>query len=101
MSNDSKNLSFKTRLARWMRVTCKDTSPLISELMDHDLPWGKKLRLRIHLAMCGVCEIYKSQLEVIQALARKLGREEIPGDLNSGLSDTAKIKIKNALKQSN
>ena len=100
MKSESLKDKIKTQMARWLRVTCKDTNPLISELMDHDLPLGKRIRLRIHLAMCGVCNIYKNQLEIIQTLARKLGGEDIPTRQDDALSDDAKTKIKNALKTS-
>ena len=89
-----------SRMTRLFRVTCADTSPLISELMDHDLPFGKRLRLRFHLMICGVCSIYKQQLEVIHALARKLGHEEAPSQKEAFLSEQAKSKLKDTLKQS-
>ena len=87
-------------MTRWLRVTCEDTSPLISELMDHDLTFGKRLRLRFHLMMCGVCHIYKQQLEIIHALARKLGHEDAPSQKETVLSQQAKTKMKDTLKQS-
>lgn len=87
-------------MSRLFRVTCKDTSPLISELMDHNLPLGKRLRLRFHLGICGVCQIYEKQLKVIHALARKMGHEEAPSQQEAVLSEQAKTKIKDTLKQS-
>jgi len=68
--------------------------------MDHNLPLGKRLRLKFHLGMCGVCRIYEKQLEIIRALARKLGREEDLTQKEAVLSDEAKNKIKDSLKQS-
>ena len=97
MTSEPKKDKIKTQMARWFRVTCEDTSPLVSELMDHNLSLGKRIRLRIHLGMCGVCQIYKKQLEVIRALARKLGREDAPSRQEAALSDSAKTKIKKAL----
>lgn len=92
------------KLNMWMMrklgMTCEDTSPLISELMDHNLPLGKRLRLKLHLAMCQVCRFYQKQLEVIRALARKLGGEETPGSQQTVLSEQSKAKIKDTLKQS-
>ena len=84
---------------RWFKITCKDTTPLISELMDHKLPLGKRLRVRFQLGVCGVCRIYEKQLEVIRALARKLGSEAAPTQQEAVLSEEAKTKIKNSLKQ--
>ena len=96
--------SLKTKIDTWMirklRLSCEDTSPLISELMDHKLPLGKRMRLKFHLAMCQVCRFYQKQLEVIRAVARKLG-EETASQQEATLSEQAKIKIKDSLKQSN
>jgi hypothetical protein len=88
------------KMLKWFQITCKDTTPLISETMDHSLPFGKNLRLKIHLAICGVCCFYKRQLETIHALAQKLGREEAPSQEAAVLSEQAKTKIRNSLKQS-
>ncbi|MDH5763842.1 MAG: zf-HC2 domain-containing protein [Nitrospinota bacterium] len=101
MSGNSKKPNWMSRMSRMLRVTCEDTTPLISELMDHNLPLGKRLRLRIHLGMCGVCKIYEKQLEVIRALSQKLGGDDAPTQKDAALSDQAKIKIKETLKQSN
>lgn len=86
---------------RWFKITCRDTTPLISELMDHKLSLRKRLRVRFHLGVCGVCGLYQKQLEIIQALARKLGSEAAPIQKEAVLSEQAKSKIKDALKQSN
>ena len=85
---------------RKLRVTCEDTTPLISELMDHNLPLGKRIRLKFHLAMCTVCRFYQKQLEIIRALARKLGKEEAPTQQEVVLSEQAKTKIRDSIKQS-
>ena len=87
-------------MIRKLRVTCQDTTPLISELMDHRLPLGKRMRLKFHLAICEVCCFYQNQLEVIRALARKLQAEEAPTQQEVVLSEQAKTKLKDALKQS-
>jgi hypothetical protein len=100
MSQNSKKTTWMSRMTRLFRVTCADTSPLISELMDHDLPLGKRWRLKFHLMICGVCSIYKQQLEIIHALAQKLGHEEAPLQQEVVLSEQAKTKIKDTLKQS-
>jgi len=87
-------------MIQWFDATCRDTTPLISEMMDHTLPLGKRLRVRFHLAICDVCGFYKKQLETVRALARKLGREEDPTQKEAVLSEEAKTKIKDSLKQS-
>jgi hypothetical protein len=88
------------KMLKWFQITCRDTTPLISEVMDHSLPFGKSLRLKIHLAICGVCCFYKRQLETIHALAQKLGREDAPTQEAVALSEQAKTKIRDSLRQS-
>ena len=90
-----------TWMIRKLHITCEDTTPLISELMDHNLSLGKRLRLNFHLALCKVCRFYQKQLEIIRALARKLRAEEAPTQQKAVLSEQAKTKIKDSLKQSN
>ncbi|MEE9258803.1 MAG: hypothetical protein V3U37_04620 [Nitrospinaceae bacterium] len=101
MNTNSTGTKWMMWVNRWFRITCRDTTPLISELIDQTIPLGKRLRVRIQLGVCGVCSLYKKQLEIIQALARKLGSEAAPIQKEMVLSEQAKAKIKDALKQSN
>ena len=87
-------------MTRWLKITCEDTSPLISEMMDHTLPLSKRLRVRAHLAMCGVCRIYQKQLETVRNLARKLGQEDAPVHPEVKLTEDCKQRMKDALKHS-
>ena len=88
-------------MIRKLRISCEDTSPLISELMDHTLPLGKRVRLKFHLSMCAVCRFYQNQLQVIRSLARKLSGEETLIQQEITLSEQAKTKIRNSLKHLN
>ena len=100
MRSDSLIAKFNGWMMRKLSLRCKDTTPLISELMDHNLPLGKRMRLKFHLALCTVCRFYQKQLEVIRSLARTLGGEEGSTQQDATLSENAKTKIKDSLKQS-
>jgi len=100
MKSNKLMVKFMEKMMLWFHVTCRDTTPLISEMMDHTLPLGKRLRVRFHLAMCDVCGFYKKQLETVRALARKLGGDDAPTQKEAALSEEAKSKIKDSLKQS-
>lgn len=78
----------------FLKMTCKDTSPLISEMMDHRVSFVKRLKIRIHLALCGVCLYYKEQLETIRALSKNLGREDFSVKNDATLPQESKDKIK-------
>ena len=58
------------------KISCKDVYPLISESRDHSLPFLSRMRLKMHLAICGLCEIYQKQLETLYRVARSLGKDE-------------------------
>jgi len=94
-------VKFLGKLTLWFNATCKDTSPLISEMMDHPLPFSKLWRLKFHLAICEVCRYYQEQLKTLRALAHRLGKEEAPADPETKLSLEAKEKIQQALKNPN
>ena len=57
------------------KMSCKDVYPLISESRDHSLPFLSRMRLKMHLAICGLCEIYQKQLEILCRIARSLGKD--------------------------
>lgn len=81
-------------IAMAMKATCKDTSPLISEMMDHSLPPLKRWRLKFHLAICEVCRYYREQLEILRSLGRRMGREDAGIDGNVFLRREKKEKIR-------
>ena len=58
------------------KMSCKDVYPLISKSRDHSLPFLSQMRLKMHLAICGLCEIYQKQLETLCRIAGSLGKEE-------------------------
>jgi hypothetical protein len=89
------------KLSQWLKITCQDTSPLISESMDHTLPLNKRMRLWAHLAICGMCKNCMDQMNTIRSLARSLGSNESDSVSSQGLSVEAKEKIKQAMKSPN
>ena len=86
------------KITKWLKLTCEDTSLLISEKMDHSLPLSKRWRAGLHLAMCTVCREYQKQLWILSSLARCLGKAEGPTDPSFKLSPEAKERLKQSLK---
>lgn len=76
------------------KMTCKDVYPLISESQDHPLSFYNKMRLKIHLAICGLCEIYNRQLDIICKVAQSLGKDEAKVHEGANMKPEAKEKIK-------
>ena len=87
-------------ISTWFHITCQDTSPLISEMMDHSMHFSKRWRAKLHLAICEVCRYYQEQLEIIGVLAHRLGEEEAPIYPEAKLSPEAKEKISKQLNAS-
>ena len=81
-------------LLSWLNLTCEDTSPLISEMMDHRVSFIKRLKIKIHLALCEVCLYYKEQLDIVRNLSQNLGREDFPANTNATLPAESKERIK-------
>lgn len=48
------------------RITCQQASRLLSQRMEHSLPWSKRLRLRVHLLACDACTRVERQFEAMR-----------------------------------
>jgi hypothetical protein len=80
-------------------LSCKDVTRLLSESMDHSLPFGKRIGVRVHLLMCKFCARYERQLLLIRETVRRLAAmEDTPGEPpGETLSEKAKERIRNSL----
>jgi hypothetical protein len=54
-------------------MTCKRIAKLLSERQDHELPWTRRLAIRMHLAICLFCRRLEQQLETIRRLSQMIG----------------------------
>lgn len=80
-------------------LSCKDATRLLSESMDHSLPLGKRVGVRLHLLLCRYCARYERQLLLIRETVRRLAAtEETYGSLlGERLSEEAKERIRKSL----
>jgi predicted anti-sigma-YlaC factor YlaD len=51
--------------------TCKEASRLISRELDGPLPFGRRLRLRLHLLECNACRRFLRQVEYLRVAMRR------------------------------
>ena len=81
-------------------LSCKNVTQLLSESMDHSLPLGKRIGVRLHLLMCKFCARYERQLLLIRETVRRLvATEEKPGEPpGETLSEEAKERIRKSLR---
>ncbi len=85
-------------IEKLLKLSCRDVSALASENLDHDLPFFKRLKLKLHLAICGACKNYQTQLEILKRMCASMGEEDSSVKQDISLSSPAKEKIKKALK---
>ncbi|PPC92298.1 MAG: hypothetical protein CTY35_12930 [Methylotenera sp.] len=78
-------------------LTCKQASQLISQSLDHPLSWYELMQLRLHLMMCGACNRFKKQLNVLLIGLRKI-RTNIENNSAIQLPLDAKTRIVEKLK---
>ena len=81
------------------KMTCEDVYPLISEEMDRPLSMGARMRLKMHLGICNLCELYRKQLETLRRLAQSLGKEDSKVNEETVLNPEIKEKIQKAIKE--
>ena len=80
-------------------MSCKDVSRLVSDSLDKDLPWYRRLFLRLHLFICGACARYEQQMKFIKYnVARKVADDnKLENEPKEKLSSDAKERMKKAL----
>jgi hypothetical protein len=79
--------------------SCKKVTILVSESMDHDLPFRQRLSMRLHLLMCSLCSRFRRQILFLREAARSFADASEKGELlaNVQLSPEARARIKHAL----
>ena len=75
-------------------LTCKEVSKLVSESLEHQLPFRQRMGVQLHLMMCSMCRTYQRQTLQLRNAMRTYARREP----TEHLSEEASQRIKNALK---
>jgi anti-sigma factor RsiW len=57
-------------------LSCKEVCYIVSESLDGRLPLHKRIKVRLHLAMCKACQRMVRQMELLQAAVRRYGATE-------------------------
>jgi len=78
---------------KWM-TTCKETTELASRAMDERLPFGERMALRMHLAICTNCARFTRQLHEMRRLFQL---ETAANDAVPGLPPEARHRIASEL----
>jgi len=59
-------------------LSCQDVGRLTSDYLNRDLPWRRRLAIRVHLLMCEGCTRYVAQMRATLQLLRTMGKESSP-----------------------
>ncbi|WP_027782078.1 MULTISPECIES: zf-HC2 domain-containing protein [Burkholderia] len=53
---------------------CKDIARLLSDALDRPLTASERLRVRVHLPLCGSCRQFREQIAVLRDAAHAASR---------------------------
>jgi hypothetical protein len=60
---------------------CRRVDELLSQAMDEPLGWSDRLRLNMHLRLCGNCPHVEQQVDVLLQLSVSMGELDESSDL--------------------
>jgi hypothetical protein len=81
-------------------LRCREISELVSQSMERDLPWRRRMQVWIHLAMCRLCAGFARQLRLLRRAAHEHPERLVadPSEPAAVLSQDARQRIKAALR---
>ena len=83
-------------------ITCKQVSKALAENRIHELPWHKRLGLKLHIKLCFVCGKANTQIVQLQnGIKKMLDRDDDDLYVNVRLSDEAKENLKQKMNAHN
>ena len=59
-----------------MMLSCKESTRLLSQAADRKLGFGKRVALRVHLAICDGCRNVGAQFRFLRTAVQQLSRDE-------------------------
>jgi predicted anti-sigma-YlaC factor YlaD len=55
-----------------MMLSCKEAARLLSQDLDRRLPFGRRVALRVHLAICDGCTNFSKQIAFLRRALQRL-----------------------------
>ena len=81
-----------------LMFSCQEMSRLISDAMDRTLPLHVRIRMRLHLLICTLCQRYQKQLSLLRDVLRmngaKLNEDDHANTPTLSLEAKARIRQK-------
>lgn len=96
----------RTCLAIWeiLTLSCEQSTRLMSDSLDQQLPWSKRLAFRLHAIGCRSCRRFLSQIRFLRSAAEKCdrppaGSTETSSSDSFSLSPEARQRIERAVRE--
>lgn len=68
-----------------LKPTCREVHRLVSEGMDRELTLVERVRMRLHLMVCGACTRFNGQMRLLRGAMRSFPPDdEAPGAATPG-----------------
>jgi hypothetical protein len=80
------------------RLTCKETTLLVSQGLDRKLSWNERLSVRLHLYVCEACARFKQQIAFLRTAMRH-GAAQLDEVSTLRLPEPARARIQSALRR--
>ena len=62
----------KVIIPKVMKIDCQQASRLISQSMDERLPFGQRVKLRVHLLICDACSNFNRSVRLLRRAVARL-----------------------------
>ena len=83
-----------------MMPSCRDTTRLASESLDHPLTWWQRMQVAMHMMMCGPCRRARRLMQFLRDAFGKLRKEEFEQlSTDQSLAPEVRERIKEAIRK--
>jgi uncharacterized CHY-type Zn-finger protein len=83
-----------------MMLSCRDTTRLASESLDHPLTWWQRMQVAMHMMMCGPCRRARRLMQFLRDAAGRLSQDEFARiSTDQSLTPEIRARIKEALRK--
>jgi hypothetical protein len=80
-------------------LSCKETARLVSEGLDHNIPFYKKFLIYLHLRACQTCTFYRKQITALRKIFQCYPDPTEDDAEGEALSAETKERLKNLLRK--
>ncbi len=80
-------------------LSCKEATRLVSEGLDRELPFWRRMGLRLHVVMCRGCSRYARQITALDRLISDHYSGDPPAEVSEHVAPGTVQPIKSALRQ--